>query len=236
MLQPSPALRVTGLLARFVCCRTRFISCWWRAVAGWAGVAANAPSARSTGPTPRCESPASGGCSSSSNSDAPSDPSPLRPPAARRGVSRMPATERAAATFGPTSMALCGAPCCAAEPETLTHLFVTCPAAARAAAWLCRVWAHVADVPAPTATAALLVADDRAGVQGLAGDGASRAVRELWAFLRAVLLHAVWQHRCRRRADASSAASNVAQAAAGGATEAQVAPAAAAGPARPRTR
>ena len=89
-------------------------------------------------------------------------------------------------------LACCTHADCGGVLETLTHAFLTCPAVAPVAPWVCQVFAAAAGGPAPPATAAVLLADNWDGWQPPEGTA------QLWTSLRAAFLHTVWQQRCQR--------------------------------------
>lgn len=82
----------------------------------------------------------------------------------------------------------------AAEPplETLTHAFLTCPAVAPAAAWVCDVFAAASGGPPPPACPRVFLADETTVWAPPAGLG------HLWTHLRLAYLLAVWRLRARR--------------------------------------
>ena len=49
---------------------------------------------------------------------------------------------------------------CQGQPETLTHLFLTCPSSARVWTWISVIWTQLSSSPGPL-SAALLMADDQ---------------------------------------------------------------------------
>ena len=54
----------------------------------------------------------------------------------------------------------CPRQACQGQPETLTHLFLTCPSSARVWTWLQVIWTHLSSSRGPPLSAALLIADD----------------------------------------------------------------------------
>jgi hypothetical protein len=123
--------------------------------------------------------------------------------------------------------AYCSAPCCAQQPETLTHALLTCPEVAPAASWLCRLWGHLTGA-APPEEASVLLADDQRGAwrpaaaaaaaaaEAAGADGeaaaaaddsedseraAAEAVPQLWSLFRTALVHAAWERRSTRWRD-----------------------------------
>ena len=89
----------------------------------------------------------------------------------------------------------CPNPACSAAcfPETLTHAFLECPAAAPVVDWALAWWAHLTPgSPQPPRSSQLLLADDRegAGWQPPAGTG------RVWNTLRTCLLGCMWDARC----------------------------------------
>ena len=91
------------------------------------------------------------------------------------------------------SAALCTHAGCQSQLETLTHAFLSCPAVAPAAAWLCALFAAVSGQPPPPAHAQVLLADDCTVWQP---QPASLAF--LWANMRMCYLLSIWRLRCRR--------------------------------------
>lgn len=91
----------------------------------------------------------------------------------------------------PKQQACCTHPACSQELETLSHAFLSCPAVAPAAEWVCRVFGAVAGCAPPVASARVLLADDRV-------EWSPPAAGALWLALRAAFLHSVWQLRCQR--------------------------------------
>ena len=92
--------------------------------------------------------------------------------------------------------------CGAGAPETIQHLFLTCPDVAPAADWLLRLWAAIVGptAPPPPCSAAVLLADDHRIWQPTGGEHGYN----LWTALRLSWLSAVWALRCKRRADPAS--------------------------------
>ena len=87
----------------------------------------------------------------------------------------------------------CPRPCCASQPETLTHLFLTCPVSARVIRWVCDVWAGVMGGVRPVASAAVFLGDDtRVWDPGT-------EYGDLWTRVRLATLHAIWSAACLRR-------------------------------------
>jgi hypothetical protein len=75
--------------------------------------------------------------------------------------------------------------------ESLTHLFISCPAAAAVWAWFARVWARVQPgVEVDVSSARVLLLDDRTAWQPPA------ALQQLWTYLRLLLLESIWVVRC----------------------------------------
>ena len=96
----------------------------------------------------------------------------------------------------PPSESCCPHPACVAQQpsllDNLTHAFITCPAVAPAAVWVCSVFAAVSGGPAPPVCPRVLLADEAAAWSP------PRDLRHLWTHLRLAFLHGVWQLRARR--------------------------------------
>lgn len=93
----------------------------------------------------------------------------------------------------PLSDRCCPRPCCSDTPETLTHLFLTCPVSSRVISWVCDFWVAVTRGSPPLATAAVFLADD----QHIWDPGTS--FRDLWTRIRLNTLYAIWVAANRRR-------------------------------------
>lgn len=96
----------------------------------------------------------------------------------------------------PPAAACCPHPACAAEAapplDSLSHAFLSCPAVASAADWVCRVFAAVSGGAPPPPCPRVMLAGEAsvwAPPEGLS---------HLWTHLRLAFLHAVWQLRGRR--------------------------------------
>lgn len=92
----------------------------------------------------------------------------------------------------PPAAACCLHPTCD-QLETLSHAFVTCPAVASAATWLCDLFAAVSGRPPPPATPQVLLADEPSVWQPH-----SSSLQFLWTNLRLAYLASVWRLRCER--------------------------------------
>lgn len=90
------------------------------------------------------------------------------------------------------TLACCSHPTCDSVLETLSHAFLSCPAVAPAAAWVCSVFGAVIGGPSPPVDAQLLLGDRRTAWQPPAG------TEHLWTALRVAYVHSVWQLRNRR--------------------------------------
>ena len=71
-------------------------------------------------------------------------------------------------------------------PQTISHLFITCPVAATVTDWLCRLW-QVMTGYLPVVSAASLLAADTPSEQ-LPSD----ALLQNWHRLRLAVLHRIW--------------------------------------------
>ena len=93
----------------------------------------------------------------------------------------------------PYSDRCCPRPCCSNQPETLTHMFLTCPVAARVIRWVCDLWPAVTGGSRPVASAAVFLADDsRVWDPGT-------ALRDLWTRIRLATLYNIWTAAQQRR-------------------------------------
>ena len=81
---------------------------------------------------------------------------------------------------------------CTACTETLTHLFLECPAVMPVITWLCDTWEAISG-ERPPANAAVILGDNHSGWS----PGGQRE-RALWTVLRLTTLQLVWARRCRR--------------------------------------
>jgi len=86
------------------------------------------------------------------------------------------------------AQANCPFSCCIdpSQPQTISHLFITCPVAATVTDWLCRLWQAMTGY-LPVVSAASLLAADRPSEQ-LPSD----ALRQTWHRLRLAVLHSIW--------------------------------------------
>ncbi len=92
----------------------------------------------------------------------------------------------------PESEQCCPRGCCQHHPETLTHLFLTCPVSSRVIRWVCDLWPALTGGTRPPSSAAIFLGDDqRVWDPGTYG--------KLWTRLRLVTLYAIWAASCRRR-------------------------------------
>lgn len=102
---------------------------------------------------------------------------------------------------GPGQQHLCPQSTCAHQPgqhrarNTLTHVFLACPAFAAARQWFADLWAAVSGGPVPpTSDAALMLGDQPAAWEHhpAAQEGGTQGLRRLWNALRVTFLFAVW--------------------------------------------
>jgi hypothetical protein len=93
---------------------------------------------------------------------------------------------------------LCHVPACAGAhaAESLSHVFLECPAAAAVAAWVSGLWGAVVQGPGPPCVSQVFLAGDYA-----VWDPGRGEVRALWEILRLAFLFFMWRARCacRRR-------------------------------------
>ena len=84
--------------------------------------------------------------------------------------------------------ACCPFSCCSSlsQPQTISHLFLECPAAATVISWLCRLW-HAMTGHMPQASVATILAATTAE-----GQCASEALLQTWHRLRLAVLHSIW--------------------------------------------
>ena len=84
--------------------------------------------------------------------------------------------------------AYCPLPCCQGSPQlrTVRHLFLTCPAAATAVSWLCRLWQAITG-HLPQASGSNLLAGDTSDWQI-----PSEALLQTWHQLRHAVPHSIW--------------------------------------------
>jgi hypothetical protein len=94
----------------------------------------------------------------------------------------------------PLADAYCRGSCCNHEPETLSHLFVTCPEVSPAVDWLARLWHRLTGHQPPTTPRCVVADDQHTGKIHLA---------ELWTLFRLALLRAIWGRRQARRIQGS---------------------------------
>lgn len=85
----------------------------------------------------------------------------------------------------------CTLPCCVGVPETLTHLFFSCPLARVVLGWVCQVWFAVTG-SVPPLSAGLFLADDQRAWRP------PPAAAYLWTHLRLAVLAALWNAAARR--------------------------------------
>ena len=98
----------------------------------------------------------------------------------------------------------CSRPCCAGQPETLTHMFLTCPVSARVIRWVCDIWPLLTGGLRPPASAAVFLGGD----YRVWDPGTSHT--ELWTRLRLATLHAIWGAARQRRKGVVSLSSAIA--------------------------
>ncbi len=86
------------------------------------------------------------------------------------------------------AQASCPFSCCIdpSQPQTISHLFITCPVAATATDWLCRLWQAMTGY-LPVVSAASLLAADTPSEQ-LPSD----ALLQTWHRLKLAVLHSIW--------------------------------------------
>ena len=86
------------------------------------------------------------------------------------------------------AQANCPFSCCIdpGQPQTISHLFITCPVAATVTDWLCRLWQAMTGY-LPVVSAASLLAADTPSEQ-LPSD----ALLQAWHRLRLAVLHSIW--------------------------------------------
>ncbi len=86
------------------------------------------------------------------------------------------------------AQANCPFSCCInpSRPQTISHLFITCPVAATVIDWLCRLWQAMTGY-LPVISAASLLAADTPSEQ-LPSD----ALLQTWHRLRLAVLHSIW--------------------------------------------
>ena len=75
---------------------------------------------------------------------------------------------------------------CSSCAQTLTHLFIQCPATAQTIQWLCQIWGAITG-QMPPATAAVLLAADASVWQP-----DTAALQQAWHRLRLATLHSIW--------------------------------------------
>ena len=82
----------------------------------------------------------------------------------------------------------CPLPCCqdSAQLQTISHMFLTCPAAAAAVSWLCKLWQAITG-QLPQASVSTLLAADTSSLQL-----PSAALVQTWHRLRLAVLHSIW--------------------------------------------
>ena len=74
--------------------------------------------------------------------------------------------------------------------ETLSHVFVECPVAVRAWQWMRDLWQQL------DAAAGPMPSDRRVLLLGQGQWSPSRGLRQLWYYLRILMLHSLWIGRC----------------------------------------
>jgi len=86
------------------------------------------------------------------------------------------------------AQANCPFPCCSSpsQPQTISHLFFTCPVAAKVTDWLCRLWQAMTGYLHVVSVASLLAADTSS--EQLPSD----ALLQTWHRLRLAVLHSIW--------------------------------------------
>ena len=72
------------------------------------------------------------------------------------------------------------------QPQTISHLFITCPVAATVTEWLCRLWQAMTGYLPVVSVASLLAADTPS--EQLPSD----ALLQTWHRLRLAVLHSIW--------------------------------------------
>ena len=101
-------------------------------------------------------------------------------------------------------LAACPRPACQGQPETLTHLFLTCPSSQRVWTWISAIWTRLSGSQGPPLSAALLMADDQRHWQPEAH------LQPLWTQLRIATLAAIHSARTQRRKGIPTTATSVA--------------------------
>ena len=101
-------------------------------------------------------------------------------------------------------LAACPRPACQGQPETLTHLFLTCPSSQRVWTWISAIWTRLSGSQGPPLSAALLMADDQRHWQSEAH------LQPLWTQLRIATLAAIHSARTQRRKGIPTTATSVA--------------------------
>lgn len=91
------------------------------------------------------------------------------------------------------SSPLCHVPGCATagHAETLSHVFLGCPAAAAVAQWVSQLWAAMTAGPGPPCVPQVFLAGDHT-----VWDPGPGELCVLWDIIRLAFLHAVWSSRC----------------------------------------
>ncbi|DBA69810.1 TPA: hypothetical protein ACH3X2_14309 [Trebouxia sp. C0005] len=86
------------------------------------------------------------------------------------------------------AQATCPFSCCIglSQPQTISHLFITCPVAATVTDWLCRLWQAMTGY-LPVVSAASLLAADTPSEQL-----PSNELLQTWHRLRLAVLHSIW--------------------------------------------
>jgi len=86
------------------------------------------------------------------------------------------------------AQANCPFSCCIdpSQPQTISHLFITCPFASTVTDWLCRLWRVLTGYLPVVSVASLLAADTPS--EQLPSD----ALLQTWHRLRLAVLHSIW--------------------------------------------
>ncbi len=86
------------------------------------------------------------------------------------------------------AQANCPFSCCIgpSQPQSISHLFITCPVAATVTDWLCRLWQAMTGYLPVVSVASLLAADTPS--EQLPSD----ALLQTWHRLRLAVLHSIW--------------------------------------------
>ncbi len=86
------------------------------------------------------------------------------------------------------AQAYCPFSCCIdpSQPQTISHMFITCPVSVTVTEWLCRLWLAMTGYLPVVSVASLLAADTSS--EQLPSD----ALFQTWHRLRLAVLHSIW--------------------------------------------